>query len=434
MQQHSPDLVDHDVVVDLEYLLHHRLPLHLGSDEKRQLRAVSKAVRFLVDSSVTAVDMFGRGPEELAVALARFPGVMVLKAVCFPDSIPVLSSAPLARLHTLVLSEVSTLHATMRHASMLGYRGNAQLTVPTARVTLLVHVQERAGECGLPALSSTAAAGLRELHWSCAYGSTVCIDAVLSYTQLQKLRLCGGIISGDDLAVLGGCIKEISLAGCSIQDLALSQLGGCAQLEKLSLRASDVSSLGHLESVGASLCDLDISGCDRLLNLRGLQSCTQLKSLAMGGCALLDDISPLSSCALRSLDVTGCTYLEDLRPLSACRQLRELTMTECKHVDDMSPLSFCSQLESLRMDHCFRVSCLQPLSVCSNLTSLNISYGASVSCLQPLASCSQLRDLQMSVCFKVKSLAPLTACASLLTACVGFCKFVIRVASPDAPH
>jgi hypothetical protein len=93
-------------------LILEQLWAQLERDDKRRMRAVSRAVRASADGAVSSLDMQAR--RSLAASLARFPGISSLKAPCYDhDCARVLSAAPLPRLRALDLlwNGVSNGHA-----------------------------------------------------------------------------------------------------------------------------------------------------------------------------------------------------------------------------------------------------------------------------------------------------------------------------------
>jgi hypothetical protein len=141
----------------------------------------------------------------------------------------------------------------------------------------------------VPALSGTAAEGLRELRVTCWWDDRnapppLCIEAVRGFSQLHTLLIDGGEVSG------------------------LGPLEGCAQLRHLKIRSKGTHAKG-LDSLG------------------GIQACGQLESLGLSDCAAVSSIAPLSACTrLRKVDLTGCINVASVEPLVACAQLEELTL------------------------------------------------------------------------------------------------------------
>ncbi|KAG1664612.1 hypothetical protein FOA52_004487 [Chlamydomonas sp. UWO 241] len=129
-------------------------------------------------------------------------------------------------------------------------------------------------EWSVAALSSTAAAGLVELHMRSTHHMLrpcLSIGAVASFSRLTKPSLEGSTIP--DLLPLRqlGQLVELSIEGSRFADL--SPVGDCTQIRKLSLRGSKwpVLDLTQLRDL-AQLRELNIHrhhifGCDHYLNM-----------------------------------------------------------------------------------------------------------------------------------------------------------------------
>ncbi|KAG1664617.1 hypothetical protein FOA52_004492 [Chlamydomonas sp. UWO 241] len=229
----------------------------------------------------------------LSTALTLWPGLSTLAASSCPEALRLISAAPLPRLQKLSVS----------------YK-----PLPP-------------DEWSVAKLSSTAAAGLRELHMRSTHERLrpcLSIEAVASFAHLTKLSLEGSTIP--DLSPLGqlGQLVELCIEGSRMADL--SPVVDCTQIVKLSLEGSKWPALNltQLRSV-PHLRELNISksqemGCvdhkfteekgeeedyktfhDReemqLTNLEGIQACTGLERLQMTGCDKVTSIAALSACA-----------------------------------------------------------------------------------------------------------------------------------------
>jgi hypothetical protein len=112
--QHQAEEPSLGLAVLTNALVLEQLWAQLERDDKRRMRAVSRAVRASADCAVSSLDMRNRFSSELAASLARFPGITSLTASCYyHECARVLSAAPLPRLRALSLewNGVSTGHA-----------------------------------------------------------------------------------------------------------------------------------------------------------------------------------------------------------------------------------------------------------------------------------------------------------------------------------
>jgi Leucine-rich repeat (LRR) protein len=298
----------------------------------------------------------------------------------------------------------------------------------------------------MPALSSTAAAGLQELHLinaNCRH-HILDLQAVGSCINLTKLEIEDTFISSDDTA-LGALapltqLVELVLKVGQVWDLA--PLRGCVQLKKLWVFLEDVTDLTQLQGLDL-LTDLDISYTDYpykdgrvlltgLLSLEGLR-CSQLHRFSMrhasvstlaplsaalslevldiSSCKRVSSLAPLSGCPVQDLDLS-CTSVESLAGLPVCVQT--LRMSSCKSVTSLQPLTTCNKLRTLSIRSCDLVRSVEPLAMCTSLTELDMSHCKLVSSVAPLSACLDLRNLDLSSCTAVESLSGLPACVQTL--------------------
>ncbi|KAG1676635.1 hypothetical protein FOA52_008764 [Chlamydomonas sp. UWO 241] len=157
-----------------------------------------------------------------------------------------------------------------------------------------------------------------------------------------------------------------------IVDLTLLAVGDASDLAPMS--TASLASLTHLtirqapqadtawdmpvasNNVAATLCVIDISGCDSLRSIDFVRSCVQLGCLWMPGCDDVSDMSPLGACRemLEELWMAGNAQICSLTPLAACARLRKLDLLDCVQLhDQVAGLQLtCTQLAapSLRPD------------------------------------------------------------------------------------
>jgi hypothetical protein len=93
-------------------------------------------------------------------------------------------------------------------------------------------------------------------------------------------------------------VLSLDLTRCkritSLSEKKRSLLSGFNHLQRLTLRRlMSFSDLAGIETVGATLTSLDLSGCRRLLTLSALKECDNLTFLDASDCSCLEDISAL---------------------------------------------------------------------------------------------------------------------------------------------
>ncbi|KAG1679842.1 hypothetical protein FOA52_012755 [Chlamydomonas sp. UWO 241] len=316
----------------------HHIWGHLDADEKRQLRAVGRGVRALVDDLVVTVTMQAKSlaAADLGAALARWPNVQTLSADCDVHSAAVISAAPLSKLKALLLEHTG---------------GDAEWIVS--------------------ALSHTAAAGLERLHLVGQYPHPiVSIESVRDCTQLRKLSLKA--CKARTLGPLAGCVHLEELAASEVMGRDITPVGSCAKLKKLALWGDEVSDLTPLQGC-VELQDLNISRCTQLVSLQGLEALSKLQCLYMYGCERVSSLEVLPACSeLKHLNIGLCVSVANLSPLSACRQLEHLDIALCMGLTSLAPLSACANLKKLNMGYCTGVASVEPLAACARLEQLRI--------------------------------------------------------------
>ncbi|KAG1666406.1 hypothetical protein FOA52_006515 [Chlamydomonas sp. UWO 241] len=371
----------------------------LAGEDTRALRSISNRVRELVDGSVTTADLRHNCGDEVASALARWPGLTSLTAPTRCEVLHALNVAQLPKLHSL----------SLRHDERLG------------------------GALNLPALSLP---GLHELEVvNFPNRPALSIEAVCSGWGLQALKkfsvLGFGLSSLAGLAAGFPALQQLCIGSSDVESLA--PLQGCTQLLHV-----DVSNCTRLVSLAglpaASLTTLQMAGCRSLDgNLQALSACSKLQDLCMDFCISLTSLAQLSGGlqALTRLSMDGCAALTSVFPLAACGSLARLTLDRCSVTE--VPLASCRALHELSIGHwhgadlhglrCPRLrklslfhsqlESLEGLEPCVELVELELRDVPNVTSLAPLSGLPQLRRVKVAQAYGVSSLEPLLKCAQL---------------------
>ncbi len=166
------------------------------------------------------------------------------------------------------------------------------------------------------------------------------------------------------------------------------------------LTAADLAATNftHLSADGLGITDL-----------AGLQWCTNLTTLHLGG-NKLSNVEPLNALVkLDHLRLNDNPQLSEIRPLGALTNLTSLSIWKCK-IRDITPLA---ELKALRHINIWGnpLASLGPLSGLANLEDFYAGH-AGISDISPLRTLTSLRDLQMGN-NRIKDITPLATCTNL---------------------
>ena len=145
---------------------------------------------------------------------------------------------------------------------------------------------------------------------------------------------------------------------------------------------------------------LSLIGSASLLSLPRLPR--SLRSLALGGCGQLVDVSALAQCPeLETLELPGCDNLLDLSALKALKQLRHLRL-DARVRRSLVALIGLERLESLWIDGGTAALDLAPLAGHRTLCRLGLQEGSALQGLQALADLPALESLHVLRCGNVQ--------------------------------
>jgi hypothetical protein len=332
------------------------------------------------------------------------------------------------------LSDLSPLHA-LPHLEHLNLADCDNLDDST--VAALLH---------RVALTSLSVAGLDEL------GAASC-RALATQQRLTQLSVagCAGICANDWRALKLPALTDLSIAGCAVDDVAITDLSCCSgSLTSLNLRSCNRLTAAGLHAVASylpALTDLNLSkiradsltdealaqiaaGCPRLQRLHAAASdsvgfkamsavacLSALRDLCVAGCGSVGNECLLAlgsgGCtALECVDLSGCVRCRDsgLRALTAgCPRLESLFVMGLRGLSDVGvrhAVRNCPSLTSICLMDCTALTdeALMWLGQLASLRLLNLGSCAQISSLglQCLAQgCRLLQSLDLSNCSRV---------------------------------
>ncbi|CAN1245421.1 Disease resistance protein L6 [Linum grandiflorum] len=270
-------------------------------------------------------------------------------------------------------------------------------------------------------------------------------------------------------------LKELTLKKCH----RLENLPSLSNLIKLHslviIKCSLLCEIQGLVELRRSLLHLEVSYCDKLENIRfiesleGLDSLTldwkeilpryvtglgrliSLKTLKMIGCTSLRRLPDLSglknlenldvSCCMLLVDVTGvdrleslqtltfsdCWSLKELPDISSLKSLEELNVDECTELIKVAGLEKLEKLEKLRMRNCKSIKELPDMSGLKNLKELSLMGCTNLKKVKGLERLTSLKSLVMLSCLSLRRFPDLSGLKDLERLIVGSCNQLVDV-------
>ncbi|CAN1245371.1 Disease resistance protein L6 [Linum grandiflorum] len=244
---------------------------------------------------------------------------------------------------------------------------------------------------------------------------------------LGKLRVLealevSGSVSLDHLHGLQNLVnlKELILKSCGLK--GLPNLSNMIKLHKLVIvecpLLSEIQGLGELKR---SLLHLEVSYCDRLAHMDGLESLEALDSTTLS-----PDISnPLAMLTLKEDEVLNSH--EPFPDLSRLQNLQQLCITGWRQLQEVLGLERLKSLSSLEMKACKSLRRLPNLVGLDNLETLNVSGCIQVVDATGLDRLESLQKLNMSNCWAIEELPDISGMKSLNVLNVSECIKLVRV-------
>ncbi|CAN1766735.1 Disease resistance protein L6 [Linum perenne] len=253
-------------------------------------------------------------------------------------------------------------------------------------------------------------------------------------------------------------LKELTLKSCGLQ--ALPNLSNLIKLHKLVIvKCPLLYKIQDLGELKLSLLHLEVSCCDLLADLDGLESMEALESLTLESTTLSpcighdrlsmltltedEDAPPvcrqylnphkpfpdLSRQNLKQLCIAGWKQLPEVIELGRLRSLRSLEMKACMSLRRLPNLSDLDNLETLDVSGCIRLVDVTGLEKLESLQKLNMSNCWSIEELPDISGMKSLDDLNVSECIKLKKVIGLEKLESLTVLSMAGCKSIKKL--PD---
>ncbi|CAN1270356.1 Disease resistance protein L6 [Linum perenne] len=199
-------------------------------------------------------------------------------------------------------------------------------------------------------------------------------------------------------------LKELTLKSCGLQ--ALPNLSNLIKLHKLVIvKCPLLYKIQDLGELKLSLLHLEVSCCDLLADLDGLESMENLKQLCIAGWKQLPEVIELGRLrSLRSLEMKACMSLRRLPNLSDLDNLETLDVSGCIRLVDVTGLEKLESLQKLNMSNCWSIEELPDISGMKSLDDLNVSECIKLKKVIGLEKLESLTVLSMAGCKSIKKL------------------------------
>ncbi|CAN1766729.1 Disease resistance protein L6 [Linum perenne] len=225
-------------------------------------------------------------------------------------------------------------------------------------------------------------------------------------------------------------LNELTLRSCGLE--ALPNLSNLIKLHKLVIvkcpLLSEIQGLGELKR---SLLHLEVSCCDWLADMDGVESLEALESLTLESTILSSRIGHDLLCLqnLKQLCIAGWKQLPEVIELRRLKSLRSLEMKACKSLRRLPNLSGLDNLETLDVSGCIRLVDVTGLDRLESLQKLNMSNCWWIEELPDISGMKSLDILDVSECIKLIKVGGLEKLKSLGELRMAGCKSIKKL--PD---
>ncbi|CAN0829312.1 Disease resistance protein L6 [Linum grandiflorum] len=238
---------------------------------------------------------------------------------------------------------------------------------------------------------------------------------------LEKLRVLEALEISESMSLdhLHGLenlmhLKELILKNCGLKG-RLPNLSKMNKLHKLVIvecqLLSEIQGLGELKR---SLLHLEVSCCDELARIDGLESLEALESLTLESIdphGPFPDLSRLQN--LKELCISGWS-LKRLSILSSLENLETLDLSGCVRLVDIPGLDRLGSLQKLNMSNCRSIEELPDISDMKSLNVLDVSECFNLVTVIGIEKLESLRELYMVNCRSIKELPDMSGLKNLL--------------------
>jgi len=219
----------------------------------------------------------------------------------------------------------------------------------------------------------------------------------IDFPQLIALHLTADRIEEVDFLK---CMPNLEILDLDCESIChvdgLSHLAELEELEISHFPCHDLSSLQHCNNIA----ELSIYRAEELERIDQLTNFSQLETLFLQNCDVLEDLEPLGNLTnLRDLDLNLKSNSNELcfTPLGRLKKLRSLNL-QSDQVEHIEWVSFLHNLQELNLYSCVNLSKLDGLAKVTNLAFLNLSCCSKIENLDELSSLSKIREIYLSNC------------------------------------
>jgi Leucine-rich repeat (LRR) protein len=245
--------------------------------------------------------------------------------------------------------------------------------------------------------------------------SAAVIDDIGHLTKLQVLDLENSkdAILPDVSKLI--CLEEVhflrfrkvaTIFGFSprMSNLRTLDFNGCEELRSLE------HGVGEL----VALWELSFSWCRNLNELPNLQKLTNLRILNITLCNRIKSVPGLDSLvALERLEAMGCSNIVELPNLQKLTSLRNLNINRCHRIKLVPGLDYLVALELLSVSECSNIVELPNLQKLISLQTLDISQCRKIKSLQGLGELVSLQQLMAQDCSELTQLPNMSKLSNL---------------------
>lgn len=249
------------------------------------------------------------------------------------------------------------------------------------------------------------------------------IDLILTnvpgvrFKGLVSLKIEEGV-KWEELVQMFPGTKSLELSSKILENLEgihLESIQALENLTTLKLHCPKFESLNSLAGL-AHLMHLDVSGCQLVRSLEGIQNLTQLKTLKLSACASLESLDGIERLTqLMHLELGGGERLKNLNGIQNLRLLKTLNLKGCAGLQNLALLSNLTQLNYLNISQCENLESLEGIEVLINLTYFNIHACRNLCDVYGIGALRKLTHLDMGWCEKLRSLDGIEVLTELKT-------------------
>ena len=204
------------------------------------------------------------------------------------------------------------------------------------------------------------------------------------------------------------------------------------QLTHLELSdCEELSSLYGIEQL-PGLTHLNVTGCNALTNLAGLERLDSLTSLGIGDLSALTNLHGIADLNnLTELFIMNCRSITSLSGIAALASLTELQVIGCSALQSLAGVEQLARLSTLRVEDCQALQSITGLEALPSLTKLQINGCDGLWSLVGLGSLVSLTDLSVTDCKMLRSLEGIERLTALTKLDLSRCKSLDSLAGVE---